>query len=372
MIAPYQQQKRDGRCNSGGRPGENNNSGHWRRRRSFQRPEYARHQTRLPLVETSTNNAHQTARLYTTKIHKARSAEQVQAVFSEMWWKSIPADVFHYNAAIGVCARRNNCQMAQYFFDFMERNCIQPNLRSFNGMIHAYGKSKMLTRAIEFFDEMKKRRILPNEFTYNVLINAHTNAYEWERALGLLNEMKSQGVQPNVVTYSTLMDVCAKGGQPSKAMELFEQMKEEGLQPNVVVYSTLITGFFEIGDYANARAFTDSLHGRPISVFENGYLKCDLHGMTLPEACMYLSSILLDDELDSWLGVVVVTGKGLRSDPTKGPVLKTSVANFIVKNSGLEPNWEAENDGHFYLAKECLEIWRNSERYQCFKEKMGL
>ena len=195
---------------------------------------------------------------------------------------------------------------------------------------------------MDLLEQMKEEGLQPNEVTYSTLMDICGKGGQPSNAMELFEQMKEEGLQPNVVTYNSLMDICAKGGHPSKAMELFEQRKEEELQPNVVTYSTLIIGCFEIGDYANARAFTDSLHGRPISVFENGYLKCDLHGMTLPEACMYLSSILLDDEHDSWLGVVVGTGRDLRSDSTKGPVLKTSVANCIVKNSGPEPNWVTE------------------------------
>ena len=64
--------------------------------------------------------------------------------------------------------------------------------------------------------------------------------------------------------------------------------------------------------------------------------------------------------------IVVVTGKGLGSG-SKGPVLQTSVPNFLRKLSGPEIALVEGNTGRFLITQQALETWVESGNHDKFK-----
>jgi len=65
--------------------------------------------------------------------------------------------------------------------------------------------------------------------------------------------------------------------------------------------------------------------------------------------------------------IIIITGKGRRSDPMKGPILKKQVRKFLYDHGGPKATDVEGNDGCFLVTGESFEEWFNSKHFWCFK-----
>ena len=279
---------------------------------------------------------------YSLKIKYAESASEALQILETMSRNGIPPNVVHFGAAISVCGKKGMWQAAVDLLHCMEQYGVLPNVVCYSAAITACGNSGKWEKALAFFDEIKTRGISPDVIIFTAAITACGNTGQWEKALELFNEMKkTRGIRPNAISYNAVFAACGNGGQWGKALQFHEEMKTSGIQ------------------YGERSA--------------NGAYVLDLHGLTLAVACMVVSKFLISfgcHRKDGVMDIIIVTGKGLRSDPSIGPVLRTRIRKFLVDNSGPETVDVADNEGRFLITKRALRKWLASKDFAKFKNKL--
>lgn len=78
----------------------------------------------------------------------------------------------------------------------------------------------------------------PNIRSYNLLMHEYVLEGHLNDAAKVVNSMVQEGLELNVHSYGILISACCKNGRMNEAMSLFNEMIGEGVTPNVVLYST--------------------------------------------------------------------------------------------------------------------------------------
>ena len=68
---------------------------------------------------------------------------------------------------------------------------------------------------------MQRQGVEPEVITDNGLIRTREKGQQPERALELFEATQRQGVVPNVITCNSLISTCEKGKLPERALELW-------------------------------------------------------------------------------------------------------------------------------------------------------
>ena len=76
---------------------------------------------------------------------------------------------------------------------------------------------------------LQRQCLVPNLITYNALISACVKGRQAKEALDVFQAMQWQGVMPDVITYNALISACAQGMQPEGALEVFQAMQQLSL-----------------------------------------------------------------------------------------------------------------------------------------------
>lgn len=119
----------------------------------------------------------------------------------------------------------------------------QPNVVTFNIVIHGLCKNGLAGEALELFQVMKNKKVTPNIFTYNTLIWGFSLGGNKGTARSLFNEMKWAGIEPNV----TLVNILCRQGDLFEPYQLLEIMIERSLKLDIVIYNALMNGLCRMG-----------------------------------------------------------------------------------------------------------------------------
>lgn len=126
--------------------------------------------------------------------------------------------------------------------NLMGKNGLEPNVVTFNSLIHGFCKEGKLHEANRFFSEMKVMNVTPNTVTYNTLINGYGQVGNSNMAGKVYEEMMRNGVKADILTYNALILGLCKEGKTKKAAFLVKELDKENLVPNASTYSALISG----------------------------------------------------------------------------------------------------------------------------------
>ncbi|KAK1306622.1 Pentatricopeptide repeat-containing protein [Acorus calamus] len=116
----------------------------------------------------------------------------------------------------------------------------EPNVVTYNRLIHSFGLANYIDKAIETFYHMQNVGIRPDRVTYCTLIDMHAKAGFLEVAMDMYWIMQKVGLTPDTFTYSLMINCLGKAGHLSVAYKLFCEMVSRGLVPNLVTYNILI------------------------------------------------------------------------------------------------------------------------------------
>lgn len=123
--------------------------------------------------------------------------------------------------------------------------------------------------------------------------------------------------------------------------------------------------------------FLVSKENVPSTRNEGKEIELDLHGQSFVVACMLVCRALLDigcNKTDGNAaiasGLIVITGKGINSNPLKGPFLHTGIRRFFEENGGPVTTVVEGNDGRFRISQDALTKWLHSKDFMEFKKKM--
>ncbi|KAL8213764.1 hypothetical protein R6Q57_003213 [Mikania cordata] len=113
---------------------------------------------------------------------------------------------------------------------------------AFAVLIAGYWEMKNAEKAVESFGKMKEFDCEPNLFTYNLILHILVNKGMILLALAVYNLMLKLNCHLNCATYSILIDGLCKTGKISDALELFDEMTQRSIMPSMITYTAVLTG----------------------------------------------------------------------------------------------------------------------------------
>lgn len=134
----------------------------------------------------------------------------------------------------------------------------QPDLPSWNSIIHANAKAGMIDVARKLFDEMPQRNVI----SWSCMINGYVSCAEYKSALSLFRELQmfgGQKLQPNEFTISAVLSACGRLGALEQGKWLHAYIDKCGIKVDVVLGTSLIDMYAKCGDIEKAKLMFDIL-----------------------------------------------------------------------------------------------------------------
>jgi pentatricopeptide repeat protein len=149
---------------------------------------------------------------------------------------------------------------------------VRPTAKTFNAIIHAYGKARNAERAAAVFNRMERlyesgvTEAKPNAINYNALITAWANCDlpdSAQRAEAILEKMEGmykkgdKALKPTTVSFNAVIDAYAKSGEGNAAQKSEELLRhmyvlyEAGnveAKPNTRSFNSVINAWAKSGD----------------------------------------------------------------------------------------------------------------------------
>ncbi|XP_014498102.1 pentatricopeptide repeat-containing protein At1g18900 [Vigna radiata var. radiata] len=159
------------------------------------------------------------------------------------WLKRQPGfwhDGHSYTTMVGILGRAREFGAINKLLEQMVEDGCQPNVVTYNRLIHSYGRANYLREALNVFNQMQEMGCEPDRVTYCTLIDIHAKAGFLDVAMSMYEKMQEVGLSPDTFTYSVMINCLGKSGNLSAAHRLFCEMVDQGCVPNIVTYNILI------------------------------------------------------------------------------------------------------------------------------------
>lgn len=134
---------------------------------------------------------------------------------------------------------------AQKMFDEMpELNC-ERTIKSFNTLLKAALDAKKFDKVVEIFKEFPSRvSIEPDMISYNIVIHALCEMGSVDDALLVVHELEDSGKEPGLVTFNTILNALYKNGRFQEGERMWAMMERKNVVPDVRSYNTKLRGIF--------------------------------------------------------------------------------------------------------------------------------
>lgn len=159
------------------------------------------------------------------------------------WLRSQPGfkhDGHSYTTMIGILGRAKEFGIINRLLEQMTLDGCQPNVVTFNRIIHSYGRANYLKEAVDVYKQMQKEGCVPDRVTYCTLIDIHAKAGYLDFAMHMYGKMQEAGISADTFTYSVIINCLGKAGHLDVADKLFSEMVRNGCDPNIVTYNIMI------------------------------------------------------------------------------------------------------------------------------------
>lgn len=159
------------------------------------------------------------------------------------WLKQQPGfkhDNHTYTTMVGILGRARQFGAIGELLEEMVRSGCEPNVVTYNRLIHGYGLANYIDKAVNVFYQMQEAGCNPDRVTYCTLIDIHAKAGYLKEAMDLYRNMQQAGLSPDTFTYSVMINCLGKAGHLSLADKLFGEMLRQGCVPNLVTYNIMI------------------------------------------------------------------------------------------------------------------------------------
>ncbi|CAN6476329.1 unnamed protein product [Victoria cruziana] len=160
------------------------------------------------------------------------------------WLKRQPGykhDSHCYTTMIGILGNAQQFSMVARLLAEMVRDGCQPNVVTYNRLIHSYGRASLLPQAVNLFYKMQETGCEPDRVTYCTLIDIHAKAGHFDFAVDMYQRMLEVGLTPDTFTYGVIINCLGKAGHLAPAYRLFCEMVANGCIPNIITYNIMIT-----------------------------------------------------------------------------------------------------------------------------------
>ncbi|KAJ1379581.1 Tetratricopeptide-like helical domain superfamily [Sesbania bispinosa] len=180
------------------------------------------------------------------------------------WLKRQPGfrhDGHTYTTMVGILGRAREFGVIKKLLEQMVEDGCQPNVVTYNRLIHSYGSANYLKEALNVFNQMQEVGCDPDRVTYCTLIDIHAKAGFLDVAMSMYERMLDVGLTPDTFTYSVIINCLGKSGNLAAAHRLFCEMVDQGCVPNIVTYNIMIALQAKARNYQTAlKLYRDMQH----------------------------------------------------------------------------------------------------------------
>ncbi|KAF8083226.1 hypothetical protein N665_0787s0008 [Sinapis alba] len=206
------------------------------------------------------------------------SPRQAERVWMEMGNVSVKHDVVSYSCMMSCYSKGGNLNKVLRLFDRMKKECIEPDRKVYNAVVHALAKGGFVSEAMSLMKTMEEEKGMePNVVTYNSLIKPLCKAKKTEEAKRVFDEMLEKGILPTIRTYHAFMRILRTG---EEVFELLAKMRKMGCEPTVDTYIMLIRKFCRWRDFDNVTLLWDEMKEKGVGPDLSSYIVM-IHGMFL-------------------------------------------------------------------------------------------
>jgi pentatricopeptide repeat protein len=125
-------------------------------------------------------------------------------------------DVGTYTALITACARLDQVEKAERYFEDMKEDGIRPNRFAWNALIHACARSmRHAHKAHEYIEQMKASLLLPDLYTFRSALLACSHEGDTTKARSYMAAMAEEGIVPDADTVNALLAVYSRAVHPA-------------------------------------------------------------------------------------------------------------------------------------------------------------
>ncbi|KAF5728622.1 putative pentatricopeptide repeat-containing protein [Tripterygium wilfordii] len=150
--------------------------------------------------------------------------------------------------------------------DEMEKKGIQPDVITFNTLLHAFYWSGRFADGEKMWDLMETKDIVPNVWSYNARMRGLVSENRLQEAIELLDKMRSNGVQPDAATYNAFMRKFCLDKNLEEAKNWYHKLRENDCEPDRVTYLTLVPFLREKGEFDMALEMCKEIINRGLYV----------------------------------------------------------------------------------------------------------
>ncbi|KAI9342562.1 hypothetical protein BDR26DRAFT_859178 [Obelidium mucronatum] len=175
-----------------------------------------------------------------------------------------PADVVIYTALISSHIRGNRLTQAIQLFQRMKQVKVEPNVQTFNAVIHGLCMAEKPHAALEFLKTMERAKCPPDTTTFNTIMNAYLKTSAWKEAEAVSQMMEDYGVEWDVKTFNTWINAHMRrdGGDLEEAGRLFKRMQEAPyfFRPSTFTYDAHLYFHVYRRDWKAAEEILQKMH----------------------------------------------------------------------------------------------------------------
>eukprot|EP00658_Telonema_sp_P-2_P006025 TRINITY_DN12291_c0_g1_i1.p1 TRINITY_DN12291_c0_g1~~TRINITY_DN12291_c0_g1_i1.p1 ORF type:complete len:773 (-),score=223.17 TRINITY_DN12291_c0_g1_i1:312-2519(-) len=144
--------------------------------------------------------------------------------------------------------------------DIMKAAGLQHNVITATAMIAAFGKGGMSNAASGLFRQLETMSVQPNVRTYNKLIHATIfGRYYLTWLIDLVNGMEAKGVKPNLATFNKLILNCSEANQLELAFSVRNMLEAHGLKPSSRTWVNLVQAAIDNGEWREGLQLVEAM-----------------------------------------------------------------------------------------------------------------
>ncbi|XP_042518146.1 pentatricopeptide repeat-containing protein At1g55890, mitochondrial-like [Macadamia integrifolia] len=153
-----------------------------------------------------------------------------------------------FNALLTACVDTKNFDKVEPLFrELLSSLSIQPDIYSYNIMIHAYCEMGSLDSALKFLDEMEKNGVTPNLVTFNTLLNTFYEKNRFSDGEKIWVRMENNDCVPDIRSFNAKLRGLVLGGETTELVKLVEELATKGPKPDIHTFNALIKGLCNDG-----------------------------------------------------------------------------------------------------------------------------
>ncbi|CAJ1969717.1 unnamed protein product [Sphenostylis stenocarpa] len=169
----------------------------------------------------------------------------------------------------------------------------QPDLPSWNAIIHANAKAGMIHIARKLFDQMPERNVI----SWSCMIHGYVTCGEYKEALSLFRSLLTLGgskLRPNEFTLSSVLSACARLGAFQHGKWLHAYIDKSGMKISAVLWTSLIDMYAKCGSIERAKCIFDKMgREKDVMAWSAMVAAFAMHGLS--EECFELFARMVND-----------------------------------------------------------------------------